>query len=319
MGAKLIPLTVRSQDGQVIDPTIIGFEAEKMSEVLDNMNPLTAQSVTKVGDAGNQLTLWYVWNTPDILYYALTNPATNTYVVTLYKGKQGGYPVAQGTLVTSGGTTGTIFGSPLNEEGIYFQTYLNFSAVDQVATNTVHCTTFFTERDLQLPGETQFMYTMPDNAFQDGRMKTILYTVEEDATLITGAINGDFDILTVQVPLTVGQITTLFSAPVALVPSPGTGFVINPINGFVDYTEGGAAITGNVTMDVVNTTTTTNILCNATNAFSGASSKITRLINLAGLTADGEGVSAMMNTGDPTMGVSTGNAKITLNYFINEL
>ena len=74
-----------------------------------------------------------------------------------------------------------------------------------------------------------------------------------------------------------------------------------------------------MTLDIVNTTTTANIFCNAVNAFSGALSKITRLIAVAGETAENEGLSAMINTGDPTMTTSTATAKIILNYRIIEL
>ncbi len=310
MAAASISLTVRSVNDVVITATAQDFIVARMTAIQANQNLDTTPSVTEVGDASTQLSAWSISGTGDKLYWGLWVISGTNYAVALYRDSAHKVMLAYGER-DAGGAAGTIYGTPKNESGIYFQVTYAYSADDVDAANTVQCTTFTSEKDLELPGTTQFMYDVGGTNF-------VKYTVDETTSSINAAIDGDSQWITASVTLTTAQITILNGTPVAVITAPGALYAIEVQGGFVNYNHATADITGNLTADLV-TSTTETIIQNATNAFSGAADKITRFIPVAGVLDANEGISVMMHTGDPTMGTSTGTATVTVTYRITAI
>lgn len=310
MAASSLALTVRSVNDVIITAETRTFITSRITELKTNANPATTMSVTEVGDGSNQLSLWKIYGTGEKMYWTLQNTASNTYAVTLYSA-MGGRKLAYGYLVTGGGTTGTIYGSPVNESGVSFSVYFSYSADDTGSTNSVQCTTFSDALDPELPGATQFMYDM-------GNGYLVKFTVDETVTSINASISGDNQWLDAAEDLTTAQITILNGTPVEIITAPGAGYVIELESAFLNYDHDTADITGNVTADLVTSTTNTRLMT-AANGFSGAADKITRFVDVAGVVDSNEGISIMMNTGNPTMGASAGTAKVVVTYKITAI
>jgi len=267
-----------------------------------NLNTLTADAVTEAGDASNQLSAWTLFGSGvQTLGWELTDSGGD-YTVALFSNTNHDKVVATGTRTGNG----ALFLYPVNGSGISGSVTIAYSADDIDAANTVKITSYVATQDLQLPGVTQFEYLK-----DDGHL--IKYTVDETVSAINTTINGVSAYLEATVALTNAQITTLFSAPVVAIAAPGAGYVIEIQSAIVVLTYGGAAITGNVTMDLIYTTTL-NEIGTCTNAFSGAASKNTKMIQTAGVLMEDEGITLKMDTGDATMGASTSTASVVITY-----
>ncbi len=303
MAASSLSLTVRSVNDVIITTETRPFITERITELKANANPATTMSVTEAGDTGSQLATWKIYGTGEKLYWQLTAAGAG-HQVALFKGQNGLLKVAQGSIAGNG----LIILDPVNQSGISGEVTLTWSAADADNSNTVQCTTFTDSTDPELPGSTQFMYDM-------GNGYIVKFTVDETVTAINTAIAGDNQFLDSVTSLTTAQITLLNSAPVALITAPGSGYAIEIISAFINYDRATADITGNLTPALV-TTTTGTVLWNATNAFQPSADTITRFLPVAGVLDSNEGISIKMHTGDPTMGASTGAAKVVVTYKI---
>jgi hypothetical protein len=276
------------------------------SPMFDNLNPYTAQSVTEAGDGANQLASWILYTQDNATYYWTLTNATTTRTVNIYLDSQHTVLLATGSRVNDG----VIFFQPYTDHfQISGQVTVTYSADDVGVANTIRNTNLNAQRSLGLYGETEFVWGHSHRGIMEK------FTVNESVETINQKISGAGGIITDQFSLTTAQITTLNSVPVTLLAAPGAGYCYELISCFISYTRATADITGNLTPDLIDATTT-DILMNATNAFSGASSKITRFIEVAGLIAEDEAIAIKMHTGDPTMTTSTGTATVTIAYKI---
>lgn len=286
-------------------PMLFGVD-NFQSPVMDNLNPYTAQSVTEAGDGSNQLASWIIYTQDNVPYYwTLTNSA-GVRTVNIYQDS------AHMVLLATGYRTGDgiLFFKEWTDYFMFHgQVTVTYSADDTGVGNMIQNTNLADQENAGLYGESEFMW--------GHQWRGILekFTVNETVDQINQKIAGTSGIITDQFTLTTAQITTLETAPVTLLPALGAGYCYEIITAFLNYTEGTAAITVNVTPNLVDATTN-DILFVATNGFSGASSKITRFIEAAGVIAEGEGIAIMMDTGNPTMGGSTGTATVTIAYKI---
>ena len=299
-------LTVRSIDGAKLDSaTLKLFIVERMGTVEANLNADSTQSVTEAGDTSNQCASWIIYGTGAKLYWSLKLNAAGDREVSIYADSFHNNLVARGSH-TGDGIVNCL---PFNNSGIQVQVTVTYSATEDDSANTIVMTNWNDMNDTQMPGNSQFSYAEADG-------HTRIYTVDEAVAAIQADIaSSTSTVLSISGSLSTAQITTLSASPVAYIAAPGAGYAIQILGGAISYTRATADITGNLTCDLVNSTTLT-ILANATNAFSGASSKITRFLPVAGLLIANEGVSLKMNTGNPTMTTSTGTATFTLLYTV---
>ena len=303
MGASTVSLTVRSIDNTALASSLTAlFVVERMGLIIANQNTLTADAVTEAGDASNQLSAWTLFGSgTQTLGWELTDSGGD-YTVALFSNTNHDKVVATGTRTGNG----ALFLYPVNDSGISGSVTIAYSGDDIDAANTVKITSFVATNDLQLPGNTQFEYLKDDG-------QVIKYTVDETVSAINTAIDGAGAYLEATVSLTNAQIAILNGTPVVAIATPGAGYMIEVLSAVVVLTYGGAAITGNVTMDLIYTTTL-NEIGTCTNAFSGAASKNTKMITTAGAIMSNEGVTLIMDSGDPTMGASTSTAVVKITY-----
>lgn len=301
-----ILLTVRSKNGQNLDSaTPKVFVVEKLGTVQANQNPFTSASVTEAGDASNQMSAWVLNGTPDKLYWTLALNAAGDREVSLYRDSTHNALVARGSKTGDG----IVYFYSKNESGIFGNVTVAYSVADGDVANTVQQVNFGAMADTQLYGESQFDYTETNGAIS-------MYTVDETYATIQATIAASTSTVTeISGTLSTAEITSLNGTPVAAIPSPGAGYAIAILGGAVSYTRATATITGNTTIDLV-TTTTGTIVANAASAVSGASSKVTRFVDVAGVMNANEGISLKMNTGDPTMTTSTGTCTYTILYAV---
>ncbi len=278
-----------------------------MGEIVANKNAATTMSVTEAGDSANQLSSWALYGTGDLLYWKLSNSGT-TRTVSLYRGQNGAWPVATGSV--SG--DGIIYGSPLNQSGVSFEVTVAYSADDTDNSNTVQCTTYQDALDLELPGSAQFTYEEADGHISK-------YTVTETVAAINTAIENETEYNEATLSLTTAQITILNGTPVQIIATPGASKVIEILCGVVIYSYSTAAYSGNTSVDLVSGTTGTQLWTAAT-AVSGAASKNTRFLPVAGIIQSNEGIKVKMNTGNPTVAAGClGTAKVIVTYRINDI
>lgn len=306
MGASTVQLTVRSINGGVLATAIQAtFSVDRITQLMANQNLYTAKSVTEAGDAANQLSAWELYGAKSArLGWELTD-ATGDRTVRLFSNTNHDKVVAEGTRTGDG----AVILYSKNESGITGKVTIAYSADDIDAANLVYDPNYIAENDTQLPGVTQFSYEESDS-------RRVKYTVDESVSSINASINGDSTYTEATYNLTNAQIRTLGSVPVDIIAAPGAGYAIEVISAFVDYTYSTDAFTGNLTADLIYKTTA-NEISTATNAFSGAASKITKFVTSAGVLMGNEGVSIKMDTGDPTVGgTEAGTAVVNITYRI---
>jgi len=185
------------------------------------------------------------------------------------------------------------------------QVTVTYSADD---TGTIRNTNLNAQKSLGLYGDSEFQ-------LREGNNRTVKYTVNEDTTQINKVLGATGSVKTVELSLTNLQIKTLNSIPVVILATPGANYAYQFISAFLNYDRATADITGNLTVDLINSTTL-NVVAKATAAFTPSSDTITRFVEQAGTVVENEGLTLIMNGGDPTMGASTGIAKVTLSYKI---
>lgn len=305
MAANTVTLTVRSINNGVLASSIpVNFVVNNIHDMQANQNLLTTPVVTEAGDTASQLSAWEIYGAEGAtLGWSLTN-VSSTRTVRLYSNTNHNVIVAEGS-----GADGVIYLYSKNESGITGKVTVSYSADDIDAANTVKVGTFVASKDLQLPGTTQITY-------YEGNSRMVKYTVDETVADINTMINGDAAYMEATYDLTNAQIRTLGTVPVDIIAAPGAGFAIEVISAFVNYTYATDAFTGNLTADLVYTTTA-NEIGTATNAFSGTTSKITKFVTSAGVLTENEGVSIKMDTGDPTVGgTEAGTAVVKITYKI---
>lgn len=312
MPATVINLTVRSKNNGIYAAAATqDFVVSRMGEVLANQNLDTTNTVTEAGDTANQLSAWNLYGTEQLLYWKLTNPTGTEYHVDLYKGQNGANHVASGYF-DNGTPNGTVYGTAVNQSGISFNVDVAYTADDTDNANTVQCTTFTAEYDLELPGTSQFTYEEQNGAISK-------YTVDETVAAINTAINGTAEYYEATTTLTTAQLTILNGTPVALVATPGSGKIIEVLSAVAIYYYGVAQYTVRTDIDIVSGTTSTQ-LWTAASAVAGTADKITRFVQVAGVMQSNEGLKAKMNTGNPTVGAgATGTCKIIVTYRINDI
>jgi hypothetical protein len=302
--ADIISLTVRSVNDATIDSTTQAVVVKNIYSLQANQNAYTTPSVTEAGDTGGQLASWSLSGTGELLYWKLTNPSGTDHYVTLYKGSQGGYAVAQGYVTGNG----VIYGSPLNESGIYFAVTLTYSGEDTDNANTVQLTTFIDQKDLELPGNTQITYLSGNEITK--------ITVDETLSAIVIMVNGASTWFEARKTLTTAQLGALNGTPIQVIATPGAGYILVAMQPIVEYTYGVAALTVNTTMDLVSGTTGTR-LWTAASAVAGAASINTRFTEVAGVMQSNQGIKAKMNTGEATVGSgSTSTATVIIPYTV---
>lgn len=309
MGASTVTLTVRSINGGVLPTSVQAtFNVAKITQLTANLNPYTAKSVTEAGDAANQLSAWELYGAKSArLGWELTDAAGDR-TVKLFSNANHDKVVAQGTRTGNG----AVILYSANESGISGKVTIAYSADDVDAANLVYDPNYVAENDTQLPGATQFAYEESDS-------RRVKYTVNESVSAINAAINGDSTFIEETITLTNAQIRTLGSVPVDIIAAPGAGYAIEVISAFVNYTYATDAFAGNMTADLIYTTTA-NEIATATNAFSGAASKITKFVTSAGVIMPNEGVTIKMDTGDPTVGgTEAGTAVVSVTYKVTAL
>ena len=301
-------LTVRSKNGAILSSaTPKVFVVERFGTIEANLNSLTAMSWTEAGDTANQMSAWAVYGTGQELYWSLKINGAGDREVSLYSDPYHNLLVARGA--TTG--DGIVYMNAVNQSGIYGNVTVAYSATDDDSANTLTNSVWNAYTDTQLPGNAQFDYTETNGSISK-------YTVDETYSAINSAIAASTSTVTsVTGSLSTAQITILNGTPVVAIPSPGAGYAIQILGGAISYTYGVAQYSVNTTIDLVNTTTTANILAKATTAVVGAASKITQIIPAAGSVAANEGVSLKMNTGDPTVGAgATGTCTYNITYTV---
>lgn len=301
-------LTVRSKNGAILDAaTPKVFVVDRIGTVEANLNSLTAMSWTEAGDAANQMSLWAIYGTGQKLYWSLKLNAAGDREVSIYSDSTHNLLVSRGSLTGDG----IVYFFPVNQSGIYGNVTVAYSATDDDAANTLINSVWAAYTDTQLPGSAQFDYAETNGAISK-------YTVDETYSAINSAISAATSTVTsVTGSLSTAQITILNGTPVVAIPSPGAGYAIQILGGAISYTYGVAQYSVNTTIDLINTTTTANILAKATTAVVGAASKKTQIIPAAGSVAANEGVSLKMNSGDPTVGAgATGTCTYNILYTV---
>lgn len=171
-------------------------------------------------------------------------------------------------------------------------------AYDNASTNSWNGTSLVTYQDIE------------ESAQKD------VYGVSQSVSYINSQLNPDENIVTVELVLSNADIETGNATPIEIIPTPGAGKYISNISAIVEYDRVTGDISGNTTLDLVNSTTTANILATAATALAGSADKVTRFIDVAGVVAADEGVSVMVKTGEATMGTSAGTATVKIKYTI---
>lgn len=143
-----------------------------------------------------------------------------------------------------------------------------------------------------------------------------IFGVTETATYIAAALATTPTLAEATLDIANADIATLNGTPIEVIAAAGTDTYIDVISAICVYDYSTGAITGNTTLDLINSTTTANRLATAATALAGGADKTTRFVAVAGASASNEGVSVIVNTGNPTMGTSAGTVKIFVKYAI---
>lgn len=209
-----ISLTVRSKDGVNLDAaTTELFVVDRIGVVKANTNQTTAQAVTEVGDGANQLSAWALFGCDsETLTWILSNSGS-VRKVDLYRGTAGTTLwVASGTVTNDG----IIYLNTKNESGISGTVTVAYSADD---TGTITVNNYVATTELQLNGATEFDY-------KGTRGEICMYTVDETVTQINSMLNDNTPMYEATGTLTQAQIISMYTTPISLISTPGTGKTI---------------------------------------------------------------------------------------------
>ena len=312
MPSSTVTLTVRSENGRnLATSTPMAFVIDEFrSPIVANQNPYGVAIDTEAGDTANQLSAWaFNSGSSGTFYWGLFLDVNGDRAIGIYLDSGHSSLVAYGTRTGDG----VLYFSARNDYNVSGQVTVAYSVDDVDGANTINISNFPAVNDLQLLGSSEFVYRTRQN-------EMVKYTVNETVSHIDTLINGAYSFLEARIALTTAQIEALYTTPIAVVAAPGAGYIIEVLSGVDVYDYDGDAYTANTTADIVNTTTTANILATATNAFAGTSDIITRFIKVAGVVANGEGISVMMKTGNPSSTAPTaGVATIVVTYKITAI
>jgi len=163
-----------------------------MAGIQTNQNGATTPTLTEAGDTQNVFTLWNLSSESgkifenQIVYWTLTNVAT-VRTVRIYSNATRTNLVAEGTATIADGANATIWLRERNESGIIgsvLATIAGGGIVDDTdVANTITITNVTADNDLELAGNTEFVYREPNE-------RIVKYTVTETVAQILALADG---------------------------------------------------------------------------------------------------------------------------------
>lgn len=191
MGA--ITLTVDSYNNQNITQYSGVFIVEKMNDIRANQNKTTAVTITEAGDTGSVMSAWTLTGNfyeGQVLYWSVetaTDISATTRRVRIYSNVTRTHIIAEGTATIANSNSGTVYLSELNESGVKASVLVTIGGGgltdDNDSGNKLTLTNVTQSTNLQLDGESQFMY-------QEGKERLIKVTVAETPTEIQTLIDA---------------------------------------------------------------------------------------------------------------------------------
>lgn len=195
MSAELITLNVTSVNNMNVTTAIDQmFVPSKMFDVRANQNAASSVTITEAGDTQTVLSAWAadvsigtLLYEGIVLYWTLTSAST-VRTINLYKNPERSNMVATGYATIENGAAGTIYLSGVNDYTFSGSVLLTIGGGgitdDTDSGNTLTFTNITNERNLQLNGETEFLY------IENREVKT-KYTVSDTVAEIQAMIDGD--------------------------------------------------------------------------------------------------------------------------------